>query len=120
MTLAPITATGLPHSADPGRSGRDAQSTTCLSWPGRVPLYSGVENRTASAAPISSRRRGDLGGRVVGVVVLVVGREPLEALEQLDLDALGGESAAARSSAVLWEARRRLPEIARIRIITLP
>ena len=52
--LAPTTATGLSLSGFVA-SGREAQSTAFLSWPGTEWLYSGVANRIASAPAIASR-----------------------------------------------------------------
>jgi hypothetical protein len=56
-------------------------------------------------------------GRSGDVVVLVVGRNGLQAIEDL-ADGRRQQSAAARTSAVLWEPRRRLPEIASTFIIS--
>ena len=56
LVLAPTTATGLLRSAA-SALGRDAQSIAFLSCPGIEELYSGVANRTASAASIAARHR---------------------------------------------------------------
>ena len=56
-----------------------------------LPLYSGVEIRTTSAPAISLAQAPHLAMRIVGVVVLVVVGEPVEALELQDLDSLGRE-----------------------------
>ncbi len=61
--LAPTTATGRFARTD-SSLGREAQSIAFFRPPGTEPLYSGVENRIASAAAQSSRRRRtDAGGR---------------------------------------------------------
>ena len=52
-----------------------------------LPLYSGVEIRTTSAAAICLAQALDLAVRIVGVAILVVVGKAVEALEQLDLDA---------------------------------
>ena len=114
MTLAPITATGLPHSAESGAVGARGPVDEVLELArASSPLYSGVAISTASAAAIASRSRLDLGGRVVGVAVLVVGRERLETLVQLDLDARPGRArrppAAAPCCATLPAGCRRSP-----------
>src|SRR5262249_13350556 len=57
-----------------------------LAREGPVVLRRGEQDRVG--APDLLAQAGDLGGRV-RLVVLVVGRDPLEALEQLDVDALG-------------------------------
>ena len=57
-------ATGLPF-IEPGWSSPTAQSSTFLKDPGSAPAYSGVENRTASALRICSRRSATGIGRGV-------------------------------------------------------
>ena len=118
--LAPITATGLLRSALSG-NGRDAQSSAFLSWPGSEELYSGVAIRTASA--VGDRLPQPLHGlgRRVDVVVLVVRRHVPQPVEELELARVAARACAAtRRSRVLWEPRRRLPEIASTRMATPP
>ena len=89
---APTTAAGLSRSGV-SASGRESQSSAFLSWPGIEWLYSGVATSTASASAIASTQRAaPRSGRVV-LVVLVVRRDRLQAVE---LDELGLRAAAGR------------------------
>ena len=82
--LAPTTATGLPQSAF-SPFGREAQSSAFLSWPGIEELYSGVAIRTASADSIAARSRRAPAGAGPLVVVLVVGLDGLQPIEDHEL-----------------------------------
>ena len=118
--LAPITATGLLRSGFPC-SGREAQSTAFLSTPGIEELYSGVANSTASARSIASRRAGDGQRAVPDVVVLVVRRDRLQAIEELEPASLLLDEPAGRTQQlVLCESRRRLPLMPSTRIVRPP
>jgi hypothetical protein len=83
---------------------------------GMVPLYSGEKSRKASAPAGGLAQLGG-GGRDVAldVDVLVVEGDLGEALEELDLGALGATLTAASASWRLWEPARRLPTSARMR-----
>ncbi len=54
-----------------------------------VPLYSGVTTSTRSAAATASRSATALAGAVVAVELLVVERDLVEALDDVQDDALG-------------------------------
>src|SRR3954468_3882476 len=112
--LAPTTAAGLSRRTLSG-NGRDAQSSAFLSAPGSEALYSGVAIRSASASEIASRKSWTAAGGFVSRSSSKGGssRRPSHATRT----APGGSaSPAARSSLRLWEPRRRLPEMPRIRI----
>src|SRR3954451_1951383 len=112
--LAPITAAGLSRRTLSG-NGREAQSSAFFSAPGSEALYSGVAIRIASASSIASRRSWTAGGGVDSRSSSKAGRSrrPFHSTRS----APGGSaSPAARSSLLLWEPRRRLPEMPRIRI----
>ena len=64
-----------------------------FSTAGMVPLYSGVTARTRSAPPTRSRSRRAAAGTCVAVDLLVVERDLVEALGDLELDARGGVGA---------------------------
>ena len=83
IRLAPITATGLLPAGS--ASGREAQSTAFLSTPGIDELYSGVANSRASASAIARSRPTTGAGPFPYVVVLVIGRDRLEPVEELEL-----------------------------------
>jgi hypothetical protein len=59
--LAPTTATGRLRRTFVA-CGREAQSSAFFSWPGIDELYSGVENRTASAPASAARNAATAGG----------------------------------------------------------
>src|SRR3954468_16569431 len=112
--LAPITAVGFLRSTFSG-NGRDAQSIAFLSAPGSEALYSGVAIRSASAASIAANSSRTVSGGVVSRSSSNAGMaaSPSHSARL----APGGSSApAARSSLRLWDPRRRLPEMPRIRI----
>src|SRR5436305_9240334 len=88
----------------------------CLSCPGTVPLYSGVEMSSASAPAISARRRlTSAGGTSVSWSSLYGGSRSSPVKSSTSTPA-GASSATARNSAVLCDPARRLPEMARTRI----
>ena len=81
---APTTAAGLPRSGFVA-CGRDAQSSAFLSTPGSDALYSGVAISTASAPAIAARSSRTGLGPAVEIVVGVIGRDRLQAVEDLEL-----------------------------------
>src|SRR5918997_7032331 len=112
--LAPMTAAGLPLSTLSG-NGRDAQSSAFLSPPGTEALYSGVAISSASASSTSSRKsRTDAGGES-SRSSSKIGRAPRPSHSTSSTPG-GSASPAARSSLRLWEPRRTLPEMPRIRM----
>ena len=113
--LAPMTADGLSWSTLSG-NGRDAQSSAFFSPPGTDALYSGVAIRSASAASISSQERpAPLAGGSFSRSSSKMGRPPRPSHSTSSTPG-GSASPAARSSLRLWEPRRRLPAMPRIRM----
>src|SRR5918996_4340627 len=110
--LAPTTATGLFRSTFVA-TGRDAQSSAFLSWPGTDELYSGVANRTASAPAIAARRRVTASGAGSTSSSSSYGGTAFRPSHSSSSTSGWSSSCAARRRFVLWESRRRLPEIAR-------
>ena len=110
--LAPTTATGLPHSGLV-TSGRESQSSAFFSVPGSEWLYSGVANRTASASRIAASSSATAAGRPAASSSASYGGMALSPSQTTSSAPGGSSSAAAHRSRVLWESRRRLPEIPR-------
>src|SRR3954447_5368599 len=109
--LAPITATGLPFSGV-SASGRETQSSAFFRWPGIEWLYSGVAKITASAAAMRSLSRWteptcDLSSSSS------YGGMSFRPSYNSNSTPDGSSVAAARRSSVLWESRRRLPDMPR-------
>src|SRR4051794_10210235 len=111
---APITSAGLLRSGLLA-SGRLAQSSAFLSPPGMDELYSGVAITTASAASMASRSPVTACGRSASRSSSKIGRAARPSHSTSSAPD-GSASAAARRSMVLWEPRRALPEMPRIRI----
>src|SRR3954451_4903195 len=109
---APITATGLRLSGV-SASGRDTQSIAFFSWPGIEWLYSGVANRTASAAAIRSFRCVTAGCSPSLCTSSSYGGMSSSPSYSSNSTPDGSSEAAARRSSVLWESRRRLPDMPR-------
>src|SRR3954447_23188855 len=112
--LAPITATGLPFSGV-SASGRETQSSAFFRWPGIEWLYSGVAKITASAAAMRSLSRWteptcDLSSSSS------YGGMSFRPSYNSNSTPDGSSVAAARRSSVLWESRRRLPDMPRTRM----
>ena len=96
-------------------NGRDAQSSAFLSAPGSDALYSGVAISRASASSIA-RKNSRTGSGGVGLEVFVEGRDAREAVPLHQLDPGREQVLAARRSRRLWDPRRRLPAMPRIRM----
>src|SRR4051794_27634768 len=111
---APITSAGLLRRGLLAM-GRLAQSSAFLSPPGMEELYSGVAIRTASAAAMASSSPVTACGRSLSRSSSKIGRAPRPS-HWTSSAPDGSASAAARRSMVLWEPRRALPEMPRIRI----
>ena len=97
-------------------NGRESQSSAFFSAPGIEELYSGVtKNRRRRPDRLADSRDGL--GSVLGVVVLVVGRDLAQSAVDLELRALGLEQVAgmAQKRGVVG-VRRRLPLMPRTRI----
>src|SRR5215210_6541825 len=109
-----MTATGLSRRTLSG-NGREAQSKAFLSAPGIEALYSGVAMSTASAPSTAARKARTASGVIASRSSSYAGRP---ASPSHSTSVAPGESAspAARSSLRLWEPRRRLPDMPRIRI----
>jgi hypothetical protein len=103
-------ATGLPGSSTLATS----QSSAFLSDPGTPCAYSGLQISSPSARRRAPRARARARGHV-DVVVRVEVRQRREAVVQLDVARRPGATARERSSDVLDDCARRLPEIARMR-----
>src|SRR3954447_2426701 len=112
---APITATGLPLRGV-SASGRETQSIAFLSWPGIEWLYSGVANRIASAAAIRSLRYVTAGSSPSPRTSSSYGGMSRRPSYSSNSTPDGSSEAAARRSSVLWESRRRLPDMPRTRM----
>src|SRR5437870_12729773 len=110
---APITATGLFRNEFVA-IGLEAQSTAFLSTPGIDELYSGVANRTPSAPAIASRSRDTAAGAGSWSSSSSYGGTALRPSQRSISTSSPTSSAAARSSFVLYESPRTLPEMARI------
>jgi hypothetical protein len=115
--VAPITATGLLRIGAVAL-GRDAQSIAFFRTPGIDELYSGVANRTASAPAIASRSSATPAGASPFSSSSSNGGTAFSPFQSSTSMPSGASSAVARSSFVLNEASRRLPEIARTFIAT--
>src|SRR3954464_9818698 len=109
---APITATGLPLRGV-SASGRETQSIAFLSWPGIEWLYSGVANRIASAAAIRSFRSVTAGCSPSPRTSSSYGGISRRPSYSSNSTPDGSSDAAPRRSSVLWESRRRLPDMPR-------
>src|SRR3954471_3226025 len=108
-----MTAVGLERRTFSG-NGRDAQSIAFLSEPGSEALYSGVAISNASAPSMASKNARTGAGGVFSMSSSKAGRvaRPSHSTSSVP----GGSSvAAARRSLRLWDPRRRLPEMPRIR-----
>src|SRR5579859_168195 len=116
--LAPTTATGLFRSGFVA-SGREAQSIAFLSWPGTEWLYSGVAMRIASAPAIASRRSVTAAGAGSTSSSSSYGGTAFSPSQSSSSTPSGRSSAAAWSRLLLWESRRRLPEMPRTFIVLL-
>src|SRR5919109_667347 len=112
--LAPMTAEGLSRSTLSGK-GRDAQSIAFFRAPGSDALYSGVAIKSASASSTASRNACTGSGGASSRSSSNAGR-PARPSHSMSSTPGGSTSPAARSSLRLWEPRRRLPEMPRIRI----
>src|SRR5687767_897438 len=112
--LAPITAEGLSLRTLSG-NGREAQSSAFLRPPGTEALYSGVAISSASAASISSSRYCTTAGGSDSRSSSKMGR-PARPSHSTSSTPDGRVSPAARISRRLWEPRRTLPAMPRIRM----
>ena len=117
--LEPITATGFVRKTFVA-IGREAQSSAFLSAPGTDELYSGVANRTASAEATAARSAATAGGAGSASSSSSYGGTSRSPSQSSNVSSGESSSPAARSNAVLCESRRRLPEIARMCIVTPP
>src|SRR3954470_5360788 len=87
------------------------QSSRFLNEPGSAPAYSGVENSTASAAPIADRRPATDGASgSTSSSGLKCGNDA-SAQDRTAVTPGGATAAAVRNTAVFVEPSRRLPEI---------
>src|SRR4051812_49165514 len=108
--LAPMMATALPPNG--GSGGRDIQSSVFFSTPGMEKLYSGVTIRMPSAALILAFSAvTDAGSPAARTSSLYSGMSAMLAIS-ISMPA-GASFWAAFSARVLYEAARRLPEMAR-------
>src|SRR5215213_9394193 len=112
--LAPITALGFSRRTLSG-NGREAQSSAFLSPPGTEALYSGVAIRSPSESATASRKSWTAGGGESSRSSSKMGR-PARPSHSTKSTPGGSTSPAARSSLRLWEPRRTLPAMPRIRI----
>src|SRR5919107_1428001 len=112
--LAPITAAGFSLRTLSG-NGREAQSSAFLRPPGTEALYSGVAINSASAASTSSRKSLTEAGGSDSRSSPKMGR-PARPSHSTSSTPDGRVSPAARISRRLWEPRRTLPAMPRIRI----
>src|SRR5829696_2946126 len=113
--LAPTTATGLLRSTALA-NGREAQSIAFLSCPGIDELYSGVATRIASAPAMASRRSATPAGGLPSSSSSK-GGTAFSPSHRTSSTSGPSSSSAARRSCVLWDPRRRLPEMPRMRIV---
>src|SRR5437773_2870704 len=110
---APMIAAGLPfQAASPW--GREAQSIAFFNTPDTDQLYSGVTNRIASASHIRLFNSVTLAGGLCSSSWLNGGMPSRSNVSKVA--PLGASSAAARRAARLYDPRRRLPAIPRMRI----
>src|SRR3954471_19481860 len=109
-----MTAVGLERRTFSG-NGRDAQSIAFLSEPGSEALYSGVAISNASAPSIASKNARTGAGGVFSRSSSNAGR-PARPSHSTSSTPGGSSAPAARRSLRLWDPRRRLPEMPRIRI----
>ena len=112
--LAPTTAVGLWRRTFSG-NGREAQSIAFLSAPGSEALYSGVAISIASAASTAAKKSRTGCGGVSSRSSSKAG-SPARPSHSTSSTPGGSSAPAARSSLRLWDPRRRLPEMPRIRI----
>src|SRR3954469_16241766 len=111
--LAPMTAVGLERRTFSG-NGRDAQSIAFLSEPGSEALYSGVAISSASAPSTAAKNARTGSGGVFSRSSSKAGRVARPSHSTSSVPG-GSSAAAARRSLRLWDPRRRLPEMPRIR-----
>src|SRR3954452_10854628 len=111
--LAPMTAVGLCRSTLSG-NGREAQSIAFLSAPGSEALYSGVAISNPSAPSIAAKNSLTTSGGVSSRSSSKAGR-PARPAHSTSSTPGGSSALAARMSLRLWDPRRRLPEMPRIR-----
>src|SRR6516225_2034132 len=110
---APMIAAGLPFQAlSPW--GREAQSIAFFNTPDTDQLYSGVTNRIASASRIRLFNSVTLPGGFCSSSWLNGGMSSSSNVSTVA--PFGASSIAARTAARLYDPRRRLPPIPRIRI----
>src|SRR2546421_2762088 len=110
---APMIAAGLPFQALPPW-GREAQSIAFFNTPDMDQLYSGVTNRIAFASRIRLFNSVTLAGGFCSSSWLNGGMPSSSNVSTVT--PFGASSVAARSAARLYDPRRRLPAIPRIRI----